>query len=287
MGFFAIIRKIFAGFLSVGKAVLAGLRRTSGQAQPSRSAVRDAPIQEKQKAPALPATPFVQISLSDDLEAELACVDWPQRDVLVGTLRSPAQLDACIHGRFYYIPAPLISEENPPIRYVALFQTPRIFPNRAGIFYFGEVQRSSLVRRGSIREVPQTHGSPNDLYYRYQIRQWDFLSNPILPKEGGFVRAFTNLFLLKNVQFVPELLMGSEEEFRIFTELKRRMGTPSPDAPASGFALGDIQVLLSKGSIWLFRAGKPVGSCLIQEFSQYPCSTFRKLYSGQEESPFV
>ena len=287
MGFFAIIRKIFAGFLSVGQAVLAGLRRTSGQAQPSRSAVRDAPIQEKQKAPALPATPFVQISLSDDLEAELACVGWPQRDVLVGTLRSPAQLDACIHGRFYYIPAPLISGENPPIRYVALFQTPRIFPNRAGIFYFGEVQRSALVRRGSIREVPQTHGSPNDLYYRYQIRQWDFLSNPILPKEGGFVRAFTNLFLLKNVQFVPELLMGSEEEFRIFTELKRRMGTPSPDAPASGFALGDIQVLLSDGSIWLFRAGKPVGSCLIQEFSQYPCSTFRKLYSGQEASPFV
>ena len=38
----------------------------------------------------------MQISLSDDLEAELACVGWPQRDVLVGTLRSPAQLDACI-----------------------------------------------------------------------------------------------------------------------------------------------------------------------------------------------
>lgn len=285
LGFFAIIRKILAGFLSAGKAILAGLRRTSGQAQPSGSVIRDAPIQEERKAPALPATPFAQSSLSEDLEAELANVDWSRRDVLVGTLRSPAQLEACLHGRFYYIPAPLIAEENLPIHYVALFQTPRIFPNNAGIFCFGEVQRSALVRRGSIREVPQTHGSPNDLYYRYQIRQWDFLSNPILPKEGGFVRAFTNLFLLENAQFVPELLLGSEAEFRIFTELKRRIGTH--DAPASGFALGDIQVLLSEGSIWLFRAGKPVGSCLIQEFSQYPCSTFRRLYSGQEESPFA
>ena len=280
MGFFAIIRKIYTGIL----AIFSRLRRSSRQTHPHSGSrpMNCSPVQAEKKAPVLPAIPFAQISLSDDLEAELAGVDWNRRDVLVGTLRSPAQLESCIHGRFYYIPAPLITEEDLPIRYVALFQTPRIFPNRAGIFCFGEVQRSALVRRGSIREVPQTHGSPNDLYYRYQIRQWDFLPDPILPKEAGFVRAFTNLFLLENAQFVPELLLRSEEEFRLFTELKRRMATLSPDAPDSGFALGDIRVLLSGGTIRLFRAGENVGSCPMQAFSQYPVTTFQRLYSGEE-----
>lgn len=285
MGFFAIIRKIYTGIL----AIFSRLRRSSRQTPPHSGSrpVNYAPVQAEKKAPVLPAIPFAQISLSDDLEAELADVDWNRRDVLVGTLRSPAQLEACIHGRFYYIPAPLIAEEDLPIRYVALFQTPRIFPTRAGIFCFGEIQRSALVRRGSIREVPQTHGSPNDLYYRYQIRQWDLLPSPILPKEGGFVRAFTNLFLLENAQFVPELLLGSEEEFRLFTELKRRMGTLSPESPASGFALGDTQVLFAEGYIHLFRNSKPVSSCPIQDFTRYPCTSFRKLYSGQDDFPPV
>lgn len=226
-----------------------------------------------------PESAFVRATLPTGMEARLAKVDWHRRDVLIGTLRSRAQLKACIEGRFYYIPAPLIQEGDLPIHYVALFQTPWVFSGDAGIHCYGEVLRSALVKRKNIREVPQTHGTPEDLYYRYQIREWLPLKKPILPKESGFVRAFTNLFLLENAQVVPELLLRSEEEYRFYTELKRRTGLAlerSESAPG-GFELGSTKILFDDGKIQVFRDGKNVGSCSIAEFSRHPNATFRQL----------
>ena len=219
--------------------------------------------------------------LPADVEAQLAAVNWDRRDVLVGTLRNAAQLKACLDGRFYYIPAALVTEEDKPIHYVALFQTPRVFPGHAGIFWYGAVQRSALVERGSILEVPQTHGSPDAPYYRYQICQWLPLPTPIRPREAGFVRAFTNLFLLENAEFIPELLLGSEEEYRLFLELKRRVPAAPPEGTASGFAWEDIRVLLADGNIRMFRAEQALGSFSIQSFIRYPFAAFRQLYAGQ------
>lgn len=226
-----------------------------------------------------PESAFQRATLPTGMEARLAKVDWNRRDVLIGTLRSLAQLRACIEGCFYYIPARLIQEENLPIHYVALFQTPRIFPKDAGIRYYGEVLRSALVKRKNIREVPQTRGNPEELYYRYQIREWLPLANPILPKESGFVREFTNRFLLENAQVVPELLLGSEEEYRFYTELKRRTGLAleSSESAQGGFELGDTKVLFDDGKIQIFRDGKNVGSCTIAEFSRHPNAAFRQL----------
>lgn len=226
-----------------------------------------------------PESAFQRATLPAGMEARLAKVDWNRRDVLIGTLRSTAQLKACIEGCFYYIPARLIQEENLPIHYVALFQTPRIFPKDAGIRYYGEVLRSALVKRKNIREVPQTRGNPEELYYRYQIREWLPLEKPILPKESGFVRAFTNRFLLENAQVVPELLLSSEEEYRFYTELKRRTGLAleSSESAQGGFELGDTKVLFDDGKIQIFRDGKNVGSCTIAEFSRHPNAAFRQL----------
>ena len=232
LGFFAVIRKIYTHLLSAAGTLLTRFRGTSAPKQPRAisSSVKRTPALQKAEAPGFPAIPLEEAVLPSDVEAQLAAVNWDRRDVLVGTLRNAAQLKACLDGRFYYIPAALVTEEGKPIHYVALFQTPRVFPGHAGIFWYGAVQRSALVERGSILEVPQTHGSPDAPYYRYQICQWLPLSTPIRPREAGFVRAFTNLFLLENAEFIPELLLGSEEEYRLFLELKRRV----PAAPPEG-----------------------------------------------------
>ena len=172
----------------------------------------------------------------------------------------------------------MIQEENLPIHYVSLFQTPRIFSNKAGIHYYGEVLRSALVKRKNIREVPLTRNNPEQLYYRFQIREWIPLPRPILPKEAGFVREFTNLFLLENVEYVPELLLRSEEEYRFYMELKRRTGMALEDNEATaGFELGGIKTLFDDGKIQIFRDGKAVCSCTIAEFSRHPNATFRML----------
>lgn len=283
LGFFAVIRKIYMRLLSAAGTLLTRFRGTSAPKQPRAisSSVKRTPALREAEAPGFPAIPLEKAVLPSDVEAQLAAVNWDRRDVLVGTLRNAAQLKACLDGRFYYIPAALVTEEDKPIHYVALFQTPRVFPGHAGIFWYGAVQRSALVGRGSILEVPQTHGSPDAPYYRYQICQWLPLSTPIRPREAGFVRAFTNLFLLENAEFIPELLLGSEEEYRLFLELKRRVPAAPPEGTASGFAWEDIRVLLADGNIRMFRAEQALGSCSIQSFIRYPFAAFRQLYAGQ------
>lgn len=225
-----------------------------------------------------PESAFERATLPAGIEDRLAKVDWRSRDVLIGTLRNNAQLQTCLEKKFYYIPAKLVKDDNLPIHYVALFQTPRIFSDKAGIHYYGEVLRTALVRRKNIQEVPQTHGSPDELYYRFQIREWIPMTRPILPKESGFVREFTNLFLLGNAEYVPELLLGSEEEYRFYTELKRRTGSALEDNESTaGFELGEIKVLFDEGQIQVYKDGKAAGNCSVTEFSRQPNATFRRL----------
>ena len=203
--------------------------------------------------------------------------------MLIGTLRSNAQLQIFLENKFYYISADLIKKDALPIHYVALFQTPRIFSDKAGINYYGEVLSTVLIRRKDIHEVPQTHGNLNALYYRFQIKEWILMTRSILPKESSFMFEFTNIFLMKNVEYVPELLLRSEEEYRFYMELKRRTGaTLDGNELATGFELGEIKVLFDEGQILVYRDGKSVGKCSVAEFLRYPSATFKRLqcYAG-------
>ena len=77
----------------------------------------------------------------EKLEAKLKAVDWAVRDVLVGTMRSPQQLDICRKDCFYYIPAERLQDSDFPVRYVALYQSQYVFGAQAGIRYYGEVTK--------------------------------------------------------------------------------------------------------------------------------------------------
>jgi len=220
---------------------------------------------------------FERATLPAGIEEKLSQVDWKRRDVLIGTFRSREQFRVCLEEKFYYMPVKQISDENLPIHYVAMFQTPRVFSGEGGIYYYGEVLRTALVRRRSITEVPG-YGDPEELYYRFAVREWIPLEKPIQPKEAAFVRAFTNRFLLDNAEYVPELLLGSEEEYRLYTELKRRTGQALQDnEDAPGFELDGVKVMFENGRIILLSGDAIVGSCSIQEFSRHPNATFRHL----------
>ena len=91
----------------------------------------------------------------------------------------------------------------------------------AGIRYYGEVLRTAIVRRKNIKEIPLTHANAEELYYRFVIRRWDILERVIEPKEHGFPCDYTNMFLLQHSEYIPELLIESEEKYRFYAELKR------------------------------------------------------------------
>lgn len=95
------------------------------------------------------------------------------------------------------------------------------------------------------------------------------MTHPILPKKSGFVREFTNMFLLENVEYVPELLLRSEEEYRFYKELKRGTGSALEDNESSAeFELGEIKALFDEGQIQIFKDDKAVGNCRVAEFSR-------------------
>lgn len=142
------------------------------------------------------------------------------------------------------------------------------------------------VARESIKEVPMTHGNPDEPYYRLIIREWIPLVRPILPHEAGFVREFTNIFLLEHAEYVPELLLRSEEEYRFYAELKRRTNAAiDDDAAKPGFEIGDTRILFEDGKIRMYRDGRAIAERTVQEFSNHPNATFRRLYAYMEHTP--
>ena len=198
---------------------------------------------------------------SERLEAKLNAVDWAVRDVLVGTMRSLQQLDICRKHCFYYIPAERLQDSDFPVRYVALYQSQYVFGAQAGVRYYGEVTKCSAVRRSAITEVSPRRGTEGNFYYRFDIREWKQLNRPIEAKETGFVRDFTNLFLLEHSVQTPELWLRTEEEYRLCSALKR--------------AVWGFTVSFAEGKIFVSDEGRTFARYELSHFLQDPGAVVR------------
>jgi len=227
---------------------------------------------------------FERTTLPRGIEEKLAVVDWNKRDVLLGTFRDVQQFKVCYDKKMYYIPAKEVDENDLPIHYVALYQTTNKFGTEAGVRHYGEVLRTALVRRESIKEVPVRRNNGQELYYRFFIREWRELPKPILPREVGFTKNYTNLFLLEHSEYIPELLFRSEEEYRFYSELKRNVNSAEiNDSGANiGFEHEDTKFVFASGNILAIRGEKIVEQVLVSSFSRKPAATFRKLQRATE-----
>ncbi|WP_018306593.1 restriction endonuclease-like protein [Desulfitobacterium hafniense] len=225
-----------------------------------------------------PESAFERAPLPRGIEEKLARIDWSVRDVLVGTLSSTAQLKTCLQHRFYHIPVSRLDENSLPIRYVAIYQSIRLFGRGAGIRYYGEVTKCIPVKRSEIHEIPK---KSEDLYYRFEIKEWKELAKPIRPKEKGFfARLLTNIFLLQHSSELPELSIRSEAEYRLYTELKRLANhtTINDEDNELGFKFNNQLIMFENGSIDLYKDGKICGKYGIEEFSRKPNAVFRRIF---------
>lgn len=222
---------------------------------------------------------FERTTLPRGIEEKLAVVDWRKREILVGTFRSRQQFDICFNKNFYYIPVKQVPDNRLPIHYVALYQTKNKFGNDAGIHYYGEVLRTTMVRRKNIKEVPLTHANAEEFYYRFVVRRWDMLERVIEPKEHGFPCDYTNMFLLQHSEYIPELLIESEEKYRFYEELKRSVNNAkiNKDADNIGFEYEDVQFIFTGGNILAIKEGRIVEKRAISDFARRPADTYRRL----------
>lgn len=265
-----------------------------------------------------PDSAFERATLPVGIEEKLAKVDWSRRDVLVGTLRGPEHLAACLSAKAFLVAASRIKEENFPIRYVALYETESAFGDEAKIKYYGEVKTIEVVtwESGALggaagsapgvggltgdagllaplrtRKRPDADGlmsdnygaAPREQYYLLHVKSWKTLDNPIKPKEKGFYQMYTNLFLLQNSSYVNELFLRSEEEYRLYSELKRRTDkasiTRDERGGVSGFEIGSDEnvVMFEGGKIWTKVKGIEKEFCTVNEFADKPNMKFRGL----------
>ena len=223
-----------------------------------------------------PDSAFERATLPRGIEDKLAKIDWNQRDVLVGALRNRVQLQTCLKHKFYHIPASKIKDVDLPIHYVAIYQSINIFGREAGIRYYGEVTKTSVVKRRDIREIPK---NSDEEYYRFEIKEWKELNIPLVAKEVRDFPFFTNIFLLQHCPDVPDLHISSEEEYRLYTEVRRLANDASVNETdvEPGFKYDDKTIIMENGDIVVLKDGTKIEQISIETFIRKPRESMRMI----------
>ena len=221
-----------------------------------------------------PESAFERATLPRGIEEKLQKVDWETRDVLIGDFRTTAQFNACRANNFYYVPVSKVDDKNLPIRYVALYQSKNLFGAESGIRYYGKVKSCTRKMRKDIQFIPK---ESDEWYYYFEVKGWKPLSKPIVIKERGMGRQFTNMFLLEHSAEAPELSIRSEAEYRLFSEMKRALNSTeiNDDGSDIGFVFGDATIVFEEGKIHVYRNRKVIDEHEIQQFNRTPNAVFR------------
>lgn len=225
-----------------------------------------------------PESAFERAILPKGTEELLAKTNWEERDVLIGTINDNKQLDICLKHNCFYILKSKIRAARFPIRYVAVYQTKDAFGADAGIEYYGKVLLTQMMTQSAIPEFP---GNNDEEYYCFEIEKWEKLSQPIQPKEVNFPVEYTNMFLLKHSAYAHELLLRSEEEYRFYTELRRRTEAKviNNEGAFSAFEFEGAKVIFNNGEIIVVKDDAIVNRSTIKEFARKPNAVFRKLFN--------
>lgn len=95
----------------------------------------------------------------------------------------------------------------------------------------------------------------------------------------GFVKSFTNLFLLEHSAEMPELWIHSEEEYRLYSELKRAVNdtTINDEDNNLGFNFGNFTLTFDDGQILVAKGTRVFAQYAISDFSRSPNAVFRQM----------
>ncbi|MBT2289057.1 restriction endonuclease-like protein [Paenibacillus albidus] len=150
------------------------------------------------------------------------------KNVLVGSVRGPGQVEVAREHCFYHVPLKNLSDVKilTQIEYVAMCQSRKKFvdPAKTGIHWVGKVAEWKVLRRKEIKEVPYRPGTEEDLYVRFTIEEWKSLAAPItLGGQGIYTVLYTSKYILDRALEIAELRLETEEELREWRE-KRRKG---------------------------------------------------------------
>ena len=195
----------------------------------------------------LPSTPSQTASLPRATEEALERADFSARTVLVGTVRTPEQLDYCLAQRKYYAPAKYFASAPFPTLYIALHEQEIGTP--LGIRWVGLIETVELTERKNIPVSMRPDSDPQEIYYLFTLERWEQREPAItiIDSRRGRPR-FTSKFLLDHCSKSYQLFsITNKEEFHLAHTLDRvydQLAAGSlPDAP---YRLGESHILTVK-----------------------------------------
>ena len=151
-----------------------------------------------------------------EISPSTSASSFKERDVLVGVVRNKKQFNLMMQLIFYHIPMSQLVGCDMPIRYVAVYQSKKLFGRKAGVAFFGEVEGYKTVLRSEIKEIPKNTNEP---YLYIKIKRWHKLSKTIEANEMDKTAVSTTKFLLENSKTSSELNIRTKEEFDFYQRL--------------------------------------------------------------------
>lgn len=151
-----------------------------------------------------------------EISSDTSASSFKERDVLVGVVRNKKQFNLMMRLKFYHIPMSQLVGCDMPIRYVAVYQSKKLFGRKAGVAFFGEVEGYKTVPRSEIKEIPKNTNEP---YLYIKIKRWHKLPKTIEANEMDKTAVSTTKFLLENSKTSSELNIRSKEEFDFYQRL--------------------------------------------------------------------
>ena len=223
----------------------------------------------------LSANTICMILPPDSKQDAETSVIWPENNVAVGTLRNREQLEICLKHRFYHVPSERI--ENPAkIKYIAIYQSKNLFGKYAGIRYYGEVTELRRVKRCEIAEIPS---KSQNIYYRFEIKEWKTLPKIIKADSSGAIIGITNIFLLLNARTVFELYLKKDEYF-LYRSICDAINN---DDEGKLIPYKDTVISVQKNAVILYKYDSPYDKFSADMFLRSPEFTLKKIIKKAEE----
>lgn len=150
------------------------------------------------------------------------------KNVLVGSVRGPEQVETALEHSFYHVPLKNLSDAQilTQIEYVAMCQSRKKFNDTAktGIHWIGRIAEWQVLPRKEITEIPFRQGTEDELYVRFTVEKWMVREVPIaLGGQGIYTILITSKYILDRAFEIAELRLETEEDLREWRE-KRRKG---------------------------------------------------------------
>lgn len=202
---------------------------------------------------------------------QLHKLTWSEMNVLIGSLRNPQQLDACLKYNFYHVPSHCIPADRLSIAYIAIYQSKNMFGSGACIKYYGRVRTCELVSRNEIHEIP---GKSSDMYYKFYVDKWESLPEPIEVTTGGAYFSYTNLYMLKRASQTHELYFKNESECRMYYSISDAVRS-NKNKVSCRYNNGVIAI--NNRNILVYKNKAPIFKVTFEEYAGNKGGYFKKI----------